>query len=104
MYASYCNDECNKWLLSRILGIEGAVSVSCGEAHALCKLKEGCLLAWGQNSCGQVGNGPSTVGYLIDAFRPVLIPSFGSYSIRNSKVLDRFIMRNCSDIHRWQRK
>jgi len=99
MYASYSNDECNKWLLNRIRGIEGAVSVSCGEAHALCKLKEGCLLAWGQNSCGQVGNGPSTVGYLSDAFRPVLIPSFGSYSIRNSKVLDRFIMRNCSDTY-----
>jgi len=77
MYASYSNDECNKWLLNRIRGIEGAVSVSCGEAHALCKLKEGCLLAWGQNSCGQVGNGPSTVGYLSDAFRPVLIPSLG---------------------------
>jgi hypothetical protein len=83
MYASYSYDE---WLLNRIHCIEGDLSVSCGEAHALCKLKEGWLLAWGQNSCGQVGNGPSTVGYLSDAFRPVLIPSFRSYSIRNSKL------------------
>jgi len=86
-------------IVDRIRGIEGAVSVSCGEAHALCVLRDGCLLAWGQNSCGQVGNGSSNVGYLSDAFRPVLIPFFGSYSIGNSKVLDRFIMRSCSDTY-----
>ena len=31
-------------------GITNAVSVACGDAHTLCKTKEGYLLSWGQNS------------------------------------------------------
>jgi len=62
----------------RVPLIEGATAVACGEAHALCLLRSGALLAWGQNSCGQVGCGPSSEGYLADAYRPVLLPAFGA--------------------------
>lgn len=73
-------------------GIEGAVSVSCGEAHTLCLLRNGCLLAWGQNSCGQIGNGPSSSGMLSDSYRPVLIPHFGSIREEDCGI-GRFAMR-----------
>lgn len=63
---------------SRLEGVADAVSVSCGEAHALCVLRCGSVLAWGQNSCGQLGCGPSASGALADAFRPVLVAGFGS--------------------------
>lgn len=76
----------------RVRGIEGAVSVSCGEAHTLCLLRNGCLLAWGQNSCGQIGNGPSSSGMLNDAYRPVLVPHFGSIRAEDCGI-GRFAMR-----------
>lgn len=82
--------------LCRILGVEGAVSVSCGEAHALCLVRNGCVLAWGRNSCGQLGTGPSSLGMLADAYRPVLVPHFGSVSLAHGKDYNvgRFAQRS----------
>jgi len=78
----------------RILGIEGAVQVDCGEAHALCLLQSGSVLGWGQNSCGQVGNGPDADGYLKDMYRPVLLPQFGSGAdvIESAHAFAKFIV------------
>jgi alpha-tubulin suppressor-like RCC1 family protein len=61
---------------ARVLGVENAVDIACGEAHVLCALADGSLLAWGQNSLGQVGTGPARSGVLRDAFSPVLVPPF----------------------------
>jgi alpha-tubulin suppressor-like RCC1 family protein len=44
----------------------GAISVACGEAHCLCVVDSGELYSWGQNSCGQLGSGPSKAGFLKD--------------------------------------
>lgn len=73
-----------------IVGLTGAVSVSCGEAHTLCLLDSGDVLAWGQNSCGQIGNGPTSTGFLTDAFSPVCVPPFGNPRKGNG---DNFLKR-----------
>ncbi|CAM9122664.1 unnamed protein product, partial [Ectocarpus fasciculatus] len=57
-------------------GISNAVSVACGDAHTLCKTKEGYLLAWGQNSCGQLGTGVTRSGFLRDNYRPTYVAPF----------------------------
>lgn len=62
---------------ARILNIDNAVSVACGEAHTLCTLASGHLLAWGQNSLGQIGVGPSRSGLLKDVFSPLVLSHFG---------------------------
>ena len=65
-----------------------AVSVSCGEAHALCVLAGGALLVWGQNHCGQLGCGVSAAGQLCDAFSPLLLPPFlGASATSHSRRL-----------------
>lgn len=49
-----------------IPSIAGAIAVACGEAHCVCILEGGKLYSWGQNSCGQLGSGPSKAGFLRD--------------------------------------
>lgn len=61
---------------SLIKGIGSAVSVACGEAHCLCLLKNGTILTWGQNSCGQLGIGPTRSGFLKDEVYPVKLYPF----------------------------
>jgi alpha-tubulin suppressor-like RCC1 family protein len=53
-----------------------AVSASCGESHCLCLLSNGDVLVWGQNSCGQLGSGASSSGYLVDLDRPAAVIPF----------------------------
>jgi alpha-tubulin suppressor-like RCC1 family protein len=57
-------------------GISNAASVACGDAHTLCRTREGYLLAWGQNSCGQLGTGVSRSGFLRDNHRPTYVAPF----------------------------
>jgi alpha-tubulin suppressor-like RCC1 family protein len=61
---------------TRVLGIEKAIGIATGEAHVLCVLSDHSLLAWGQNSLGQLGTGPIRQGMLRDAFSPVLVAPF----------------------------
>ena len=77
------------------------MSVSCGEAHTLCLLRNGCVLSWGQNSCGQLGNGPSSLGMLSDAYRPVLLPHFGSLgtALKQDYNVGRFAMRSGNEVY-----
>jgi hypothetical protein len=96
------------------MGLEGAASVSCGEAHTLCLLRNGCVLAWGQNSCGQLGNGPSCSGMLSDCYRPVLLPHFGVAATVTASAagagagaagvddfnIGRFVMKHGNDVYR----
>ncbi|XP_076453620.1 RCC1 and BTB domain-containing protein 1-like [Babylonia areolata] len=42
--------------ISQYIGHQ-VVSVACGSHHSLALTKEGEIYAWGQNNCGQVGNG-----------------------------------------------
>jgi alpha-tubulin suppressor-like RCC1 family protein len=63
-----------------VRGIKNAVNISCGEAHVICCLKNGNILSWGQNSCGQLGTGPTPSGFLRDEYTPVLVSPFGSSS------------------------
>ena len=65
----------------QVYGIENAIGVSCGEAHAVCVLNSGAVLTWGQNSCGQLGIGPRYNGNLSDAFSPVYVAPFGGLSV-----------------------
>lgn len=62
----------------RLLEIENAISVACGDAHVLCLLASGHVLTWGQNALGQLGIGPMRTGLLKDQFLPVLLPPFGA--------------------------
>ncbi len=62
---------------ARILSIDSAIQVACGEAHTLCLLKGGQVLVWGQNSLGQLGLGPTRSGVIKDAFKPILLAHFG---------------------------
>jgi alpha-tubulin suppressor-like RCC1 family protein len=86
---------------ARILGIENAVDVSCGESHALCRLAHGHVLAWGQNSLGQLGVGPNRLGVLRDAFRPILIAQFGADPF--SECLDPSGALNQEKVSAWRR-
>jgi hypothetical protein len=88
-------------VLCRIHGVEGAVSVSCGEAHSLCLLRNGCVLSWGLNSCGQLGSGPSNLGLLADAYRPVLVPHFGTVSLAQGRDYNvgRFAFRSGNAVY-----
>jgi alpha-tubulin suppressor-like RCC1 family protein len=61
---------------SQVKGVDNAVTVACGEAHCLCLLKDGSILAWGQNSCGQLGTGPTRSGFLKDEIMPVKVLPF----------------------------
>lgn len=65
---------------SRVIGVENAISVSCGEAHCLCLLQNGSVLAWGQNSCGQLGTGPTRSGFLRDEYHPVEVHPFVEFT------------------------
>lgn len=92
----------------RLLGIENAISVACGEAHVLCLLASGHVLAWGQNALGQLGIGPMRTGLLKDQFSPVLVPPFGS-SLRdphcttyNRQLIRRFVLSGAGP--RYQRR
>lgn len=82
---------------TKILGIESAVAVACGDAHSLCLLASGHVLVWGQNSLGQLGIGPMRSGELKDQFSPVLLPPFGS-SLKDkrrqqyNRELKRFVL------------
>lgn len=62
--------------------------MACGEAHALCLTSLGKVYAWGQNSCGQVGNGPTPSGFLRDAMDPVHIICHGA-NTDSGTVADR---------------
>lgn len=57
-----------------------AVAVACGEAHTLLLLSSGEVAAWGLNSCGQLGLGPTHSGLLKNAYTPLLIPRFANHS------------------------
>lgn len=58
------------------------------------------MLSWGQNSCGQLGNGPSSAGYLNDAYRPVLIPYFGQITANDETDYTRYAMKNGNQLYR----
>ena len=66
-----------------IKGIKNGMKVSCGESHVLLLLSSGVLLSWGQNSCGQVGIGPSVNGFLTNLERPCVIEPFNSEPMSN---------------------
>ena len=59
-----------------VAGVRGARAVAAGEAHALCATVDGALFAWGQNTCGQVGDGPDPSGFLRDHDAPCPVPPF----------------------------
>lgn len=61
-------------------GIHNASSIACGDAHTLCKTKEGYVLAWGRNSCGQLGTGVTRSGFLRDNYRPTYVAPFSPLS------------------------
>ena len=65
---------------SLLKGVDNAISVACGEAHCLCLLQNGSVLAWGQNSCGQLGTGPTRSGFLRDEFNPVEVNPFVEFT------------------------
>lgn len=44
----------------RVLGLTGVVAVSAGGNHSLALLKDGTVLAWGENRLGQLGDGSRT--------------------------------------------
>ena len=57
-------------------GINNAAALACGDAHTLCRTTEGYILAWGQNSCGQLGTGVTRSGFLRDNYSPTYVPPF----------------------------
>src|SRR5207245_10697299 len=45
---------------ARVKGISSAVAVAAGRAHALALTERGSVLAWGDNTLGQIGDGPGS--------------------------------------------
>lgn len=80
-----------------VVGVENAVAIACGEAHALCMLSSGQVLSWGQNALGQLGVGPTKTGLLKDAFSPLLISNFGTDTqFKSQSHLRSMIPKSCS--------
>jgi alpha-tubulin suppressor-like RCC1 family protein len=44
----------------RVPGLTGVSAIAAGSAHSLALLKDGSLMAWGENQYGQLGDGTST--------------------------------------------
>ena len=77
-----------------IKGIRKATAVACGEAHSVCVANGGQILSWGQNSCGQLGVGVTTSGFLRDCFRPALVEPFAlPGSVLSDKAKPRAYMQ-----------
>src|ERR1043166_6103967 len=56
------------WNPSRVPGVLGAIAVAAGSYHSLALKYDGTVLAWGENSNGQLGVGDTT-----DKGTPVLV-------------------------------
>ncbi len=78
----------------RVEGVHTASRVACGEAHTLCLLDCGTLLSWGQNSCGQLGTGPTYSGMLCDAFAPVVVAPFVNYEAVSALSLESWTAKS----------
>ena len=76
--------------------IFNAISVSCGEAHSLCIAGENELFAWGQNSCGQLGVGCDSSGFLFSCTYPAAVHPF-SRTERDEFV--RAVSVTCGSYH-----
>ena len=87
-YAGRMSTKASRYLLrpAIIRSLSGVAAVACGEAHALCLTEDGAILAWGQNSCGQVGSGVTPSGFLRDEFSPVKVRPFTNGGIKAATI------------------
>jgi alpha-tubulin suppressor-like RCC1 family protein len=53
----------------RVPGLTGVVAVAAGEEHSLALLRNGTVMAWGDNNDGQLGDGST-----VSSVRPVRVP------------------------------
>ncbi len=85
---------------ARVLGLDDVIQVACGEAHVIALLRDNSVVAWGQNTLGQVGTGPTRSGLLKDSFTPVLIAPFVSRQRRQrGRRGEKLLMKEANHVY-----